>query len=43
MNGDSGLLTLPKLYTRSDIAVYTEELWEHLKSISNEVVQKDDV
>ena len=25
----------------SDIPVHTEELWKHLKSISNEVVQKD--
>ena len=49
--GDSSLLPLPKLYTRREIPVDKEETatpakireWKHLRSISNEIVQRDDV
>ena len=51
MTGDSSLLALPKLYAKRDIPVDKEEIatpakikeWEHLRSISNEIVQKDDL
>ena len=51
MSGDGSLLSLPKLYTRREIPVDKEEVatpakikeWKHLRSISNENVQKDDV
>ena len=51
MSGDSSLLTLPKLYARREIPVDKEEIatpdkikeQKHLRSISNEIVQKDDV
>ena len=50
MSGDGSLLTLLKLYAR-EIPVDKEENgtpakfkeWKHLRSISNEIVQKDDV
>ena len=49
-DGDS-LLTLSKLFIRKNTPVNTEEItipakikeWKHLKSISNELVQKDNV
>ena len=51
MSCDGSLLTLPKLYARREIPIDQEETatpakikeWKHLKSISNEIVQKDDV
>ena len=51
MSGDSSLLSLPKLNTRREIPVDKEEIatpakikeWKHLRSISNEIVQRDDV
>ena len=48
MSGDGTLLTLPKLYARMEIPIDKEEIatkikeWKHLRSISNEIVQKDD-
>ena len=51
MSGDSSLLSLPKLNTRREIPVDKEEIatpakikeWKHLRSISNEIVQRDNV
>ena len=51
MSSDSSLLSLPKLNTRREIPVDKEEIatpakikeWKHLRSISNEIVQRDDV
>ena len=51
MSGDDSLLSLPKLYTRREIPVDKEEIatpakikeWKHLRSISNDIVQRDDV
>ena len=51
MSGGDSLLPLPNLYTRREIPVDKEEIatptkikeWKHLKSISNETVQRDDV
>ena len=51
LSGDGSLLPLPKLYTRREIPVDKEEIatpakireWKHLRSISNEIVQRDDV
>ena len=51
ISGDGSLLSLPKLYTRWEITVDKEEIatpakikeWKHLRSISNEIVQRDDI
>ena len=51
MSGDGSLLSLLKLYARREIPVDVGEIstsnkikeWKHLRSISNEIVQKDDV
>ena len=51
MSGNYSLLSLPKLYTRREIPVDKEEIatpakikkWKHLRSISNDIVQRDDV
>ena len=51
MSGNGSLLSLRKLYTRREIPVGKEEIttttkikeWKHLRSISNEIVQRDDV
>ena len=51
MSGNGSLLSLPRLYTRREIPVDKEEIaaptkikeWKHLRSISNEIVQRDDV
>ena len=51
MSGDSSLLSLPKLNTRREIPVDKEEIatpakikeWKHLRSISNEIVQRDNI
>ena len=48
MSGDGSLLTLLKLYARREIPVDKEiatpakiKEWKHLRSIPNEIVQKD--
>ena len=51
MNGDGSLLLFPELCTRREIPVDKEEIatlakikeWKHLRPISNEIVQRDDV
>ena len=51
MSGNGSLLSLPRLYTRREIPVDKEKIaaptkikeWKHLRSISNEIVQRDDV
>ena len=51
MSGTGSLLSIPKLYTRKEIPVDKEEIaspakikeWKNLRSISNAIVQRDDV
>ena len=51
ISGDGSLLSLLKLYTRREIPVDKKEIatpakikkWKHLRSILNEIVQRDDV
>ena len=51
ISGNGSLLSPPKLYTRWETTVDKEEIatpakikeWKHLRSISNEIVQRDNV